>query len=129
MCFAIKVVVTYLKQCSLFWNLSWYLCRAHKATRCCVERGIGQLKRRFHVLHGEVRATPGKTYKIVAACAMLHNICKARNIGLPPEEDDGQQDDNGLVDGHNPHPFPVPAAAARRRGLIFRDEFVMAHFK
>ncbi|XP_045134215.1 putative nuclease HARBI1 [Portunus trituberculatus] len=41
--------------------------RAHKRTRCRVERGIGQLKlkRRFHVLHGEIKVDPIKTSKIV----------------------------------------------------------------
>ena len=32
--------------------------RAHKHTQNVVERGIGQMKRRFHVLHGEIRLTP-----------------------------------------------------------------------
>ncbi|KAK0133930.1 hypothetical protein N1851_030516 [Merluccius polli] len=31
---------------------------AHKNTRNLVERGIGQMKRRFHVLHGEIRLSP-----------------------------------------------------------------------
>lgn len=61
------------------------LYRALKRTRCVVERGIGQLKRRFHVLHGEVRVSPQKTCKIILACAVLHNICKDRNIQLPEE--------------------------------------------
>jgi hypothetical protein len=29
--------------------------RAHKKTRCLVERVIGTWKRRFHVLHSEIR--------------------------------------------------------------------------
>lgn len=61
------------------------LYRALKRTRCVVERGIGQLKRRFHVLHGEVRVSPQKTCKIILSCAVLHNICKDRNIQLPEE--------------------------------------------
>ncbi|KAK4326393.1 hypothetical protein Pmani_003109 [Petrolisthes manimaculis] len=61
--------------------------RAHKRTRCVVERGIGQLKRRFHVLHGEIRVDQIKTSKIVMVCAALHNLCKERNLGLPDEHD------------------------------------------
>ncbi|KAK4325124.1 hypothetical protein Pmani_004278 [Petrolisthes manimaculis] len=61
--------------------------RAHKRTRCVVERGIGQLKRRFHVLHGEIRVDQIKTSKIVMVCAALHNLCKERNLGLPDEYD------------------------------------------
>ena len=53
-----------------------------------MERGIGQLKRRFHVLHSEVRLEPQKTCKVILACAVLHNICKLRNIALPDAEDD-----------------------------------------
>ncbi|KAK0148240.1 hypothetical protein N1851_011850 [Merluccius polli] len=49
--------------------------RAHKTTRAVVERGIGQLKRRFHM-----RLTPDKVCKVIIACAILHNICKARQI-------------------------------------------------
>ncbi|XP_048879280.1 putative nuclease HARBI1 [Brienomyrus brachyistius] len=43
--------------------------KAHKKTRSVVERGIGQLKRRFHVLHGEVRLSPAKVCKVITACA------------------------------------------------------------
>ena len=50
-----------------------------------MERGIGQLKRRFHVLHGEIRLTPAKTCQVIVACAILHNICKRRNIQLPDD--------------------------------------------
>ena len=34
--------------------------RAHKTTRCCVERGIGQLKKRWGILQGEIRMEPEK---------------------------------------------------------------------
>jgi len=37
--------------------------RAHKRTRAAVERGIGQLKRRWGLLHGEARLSPVKTCK------------------------------------------------------------------
>ncbi|KAK0143471.1 putative nuclease HARBI1 [Merluccius polli] len=35
---------------------------AHKNTRNVVERGIGQMQRRFHVLHGEIRLREGKGF-------------------------------------------------------------------
>ncbi|XP_045105037.1 putative nuclease HARBI1 [Portunus trituberculatus] len=66
--------------------------RAHKRTRCIVERGIGQLKRRFHVLHGEIRVDPIKTSKIVMVCAALHNLCKEMNLQLPDDEHDEYED-------------------------------------
>lgn len=37
------------------------------------------------MLHSEVRLTPLKTCKVILACALLHNICKFRNIDLPDE--------------------------------------------
>jgi len=33
--------------------------RAHKTTRCTIERAFGILKRRFHCLHTELRLQPG----------------------------------------------------------------------
>lgn len=61
-----------------------------------MERGIGQLKRRFHVLHGEIRLSPDKACQVIVACCILHNICKDRQIPCPLDDgdlDDSQQDD------------------------------------
>ncbi|XP_052788810.1 putative nuclease HARBI1 [Mya arenaria] len=55
---------------------------AHKTTRSRVERGIGQLKRRWGILNGEIGLKPEKACKVIIACAVLHNICKRRNIPL-----------------------------------------------
>ncbi|KAK0149475.1 putative nuclease HARBI1 [Merluccius polli] len=46
---------------------------AHKNTRNVVERGIGQMKRRFHVLHGEIRLSPERESTVITVCAILHN--------------------------------------------------------
>ncbi|KAK0150858.1 putative nuclease HARBI1 [Merluccius polli] len=46
---------------------------AHKNTRNLVERGIGQMKRRFHVLHGEIRLSPERESTVITVCAILHN--------------------------------------------------------
>ncbi|KAK0144501.1 putative nuclease HARBI1 [Merluccius polli] len=46
---------------------------AHKNTRNVVERGIGQMKRRFHVLHGEVHLSPERASTVITVCAILHN--------------------------------------------------------
>ncbi|XP_062849608.1 putative nuclease HARBI1 [Trichomycterus rosablanca] len=69
--------------------------RAHRSTRSVVERGIGQWKRRFHILHSEIRYSPEKVCRIIMACEILHNICKKRNIPSPPtleNRDDGDED-------------------------------------
>ncbi len=59
-----------------------------------MERGIGQLKRRFHVLHGEIRQSPECASRIIMACGILHNICKARKTPLLDDDDDGDGDDD-----------------------------------
>ena len=46
---------------------------AHKTTRCIIEQTFGLLKRRFHVLHSEIRMVPDRVCTIVAACFVLHN--------------------------------------------------------
>ncbi|XP_071110025.1 putative nuclease HARBI1 [Haliotis cracherodii] len=94
--------------------------RAHKRTRSVVERGIGQLKRRFHVLHGEIRLSPIKACKIITCCGILHNICKIRNIPLPDSESNVPDDDMTApyrerdIPGHN---------------LTFRNHFANTHFQ
>ena len=60
--------------------------KAHKTTRCIIERSFGLLKRRFHVLHSEIRMAPDRVCTIIVACIVLHNIA----IRLrEPEVDDG----------------------------------------
>ncbi|VDI18679.1 Hypothetical predicted protein [Mytilus galloprovincialis] len=48
--------------------------KCHCSTRSVIERTFGRLKRRFHILHSEIRMKPGKACKILIACAILHNI-------------------------------------------------------
>ncbi|CAC5381344.1 HARBI1 [Mytilus coruscus] len=59
----------------------------HASTRSVIERTFGILKRRFHVLHSEVRMKPEKVCRIFGACAVLHNIALSRNESLV--NDDG----------------------------------------
>lgn len=96
-----------------------------------MERGIGQLKRRFHVLHSEVRISPPvKICKMIHVCGMLHNICKERNIHIPLNEAEAEPDDGVAL--HDPvhdeavHPLP---AGRRNAGLLYRDAFCNLHFK
>ncbi|XP_052768080.1 putative nuclease HARBI1 [Mya arenaria] len=74
--------------------------RSHKTTRSRVEKAIGQLKRRFGVLHTEITLSPEKACKVVIACAVLHNLCKARGIPFA----DNQDDDNGNNNNGDPRP-------------------------
>lgn len=45
-------------------------------TRVIIERTIGQLKRRFHCLHGELRLEPARAGRVIIACVVLFNISK-----------------------------------------------------
>ncbi|KAH3723653.1 hypothetical protein DPMN_049447 [Dreissena polymorpha] len=45
---------------SIEWDIILSIPRADIITRSKVERGIGQLKRRWGVLHGEIRLKPEK---------------------------------------------------------------------
>ncbi|KAJ1216532.1 hypothetical protein NDU88_004133, partial [Pleurodeles waltl] len=50
---------------------------AHRMTHRVLERTFGLLKSRFRCLHkscGALQYSPENTCKIVATCAMLHNI-------------------------------------------------------
>ncbi|KAK3881433.1 hypothetical protein Pcinc_014089 [Petrolisthes cinctipes] len=111
--------------------------RAHKKTRSVVERGIGQWKRRFHVLHSEIRLTPtAKVCKIIFVCAVLHNICKDRNIQLLFEDDPGHDqppaEDNiqmAANDDDDDQVEPPPVGYQARDGLPYREEFARLHFQ
>ncbi|XP_056001720.1 putative nuclease HARBI1 [Ostrea edulis] len=99
--------------------------RAHKRTRSIVERGIGPLKRRVHVLHGEVRLFPQKTCQVIIACAVLHNICKDRQIQIPDEDpdenpNDAEDDDTNHHDGG--------AVRDNNNGTLYRQLSAVTHF-
>lgn len=77
--------------------------RAHRVTRCLIERTFGVLKRRFHILHGEVRMCPERVCTIVVACCILHNIAIDHNEPMEQEEplmdDDTNNNYNGVATG------------------------------
>ncbi|XP_045032974.1 putative nuclease HARBI1 [Daphnia magna] len=58
---------------------------SHKSTRCTIERSFGLLKKRFYVLHSEIRMSPTKASWITVACCLLHNIAIDRK--MPLDED------------------------------------------
>ncbi|CAH3116126.1 unnamed protein product, partial [Pocillopora meandrina] len=59
---------------------------AHCKTRVIIEQTFGRWKRRFHVLHSEIRMAPEKVCIIIGACAVLHNI--AIFLSEPMEDGD-----------------------------------------
>ena len=61
--------------------------RTLKLTRSLIERTFGVLKRRFHVLHSEIRMSPERVCTIVVTCCILHNIDVDHNEPLPDSEE------------------------------------------
>ena len=59
---------------------------AHARTRVAIEQAFGVWKRRFHLLHSEIRMKPEKE----KACAVLHNIAILRN---EPQDGHAEADD------------------------------------
>lgn len=97
--------------------------RSHKCTRTIVKRTIGQLKRQFHVLHGEIRQHPQRASNINIACGILHNIAKMFNLPLPDGDDNpDDKSDNGNANEH------VVAAIQNTDGRTYRNDIVSAHF-
>ncbi|XP_061166258.1 putative nuclease HARBI1 [Saccostrea echinata] len=78
---------------------------AHSKTRVAIERKFGWWKRRFHVLHSEIRMKPERVCTIIGACAVLHNLAIMYNE--PPMDEDItvngniQGNYNGPEDGKN----------------------------
>lgn len=106
--------------CFRFFNY-----RAHIRTRNVVERGIGQLKRRFHVLHSEIRVNPPlKVCQLVYECAMLHNVCKQRNIPLDDEHIGNQY----AAPVQDVEAVPPPAGE-QETGRAYRDHIANTHFR
>ncbi|XP_064467971.1 putative nuclease HARBI1 [Ornithodoros turicata] len=94
---------------------------SHSTTRALVERTIGQLKRRFHCLHSELRVLTKHTCPIIVACCVLHNI--AKDFGSEVQEADSDND-------HDPDYDPqlVSSYEGRQDGFMYRDAIVRQHF-
>ena len=71
---------------------------AHCKTRVIIEQTFGHWKRRFHVLHSEIRMAPEKVCIIIGACAVLHN--RAILLSEPVEDgEDGREIENNVYCG------------------------------
>lgn len=72
--------------------------QAHRKARVIIEQTFGRWKRRFHLLHSEIRMQPEKVCQLVGACAILHNIAHAFN---EPMEDLEEADDQPAVQDYS----------------------------
>ncbi len=94
--------------------------QAHTCSRSVVERSFGILKRRFGVLHCEIRMTPIKACRIAAACTVLHNI--AFNAKEPNEFDTVTSEDSR-------YPGTIPTGEViSHSGHVYRDQFIKLYF-
>lgn len=82
------------------------------------------MKRRFHVLHGEIRLSPERASTVITVCALLHNLCKQRNIPQPDDEDEDEDDHDEDGDDHD-----AEFGRVEQNGLAFRDHFANTHFR
>ena len=87
------------------------------------------MKRRFHVLHGEIWLTPERASTVITVWAILHNLCKRRDIPQPDDDDDDddddEEDDDHDDDGDRDNEF----GRVEPSGLAFMDHFVNTHFR
>nr|XP_047141437.1 putative nuclease HARBI1 [Hydra vulgaris] len=86
-----------------------------RKTRVIIEQVFGRWKRRFHLLHGEIRMTPERTYTKIVACAVLHNLAIQLN--------DGDMDENPIENDENDNEDIVA-----ENSFQFRDDFALRHF-
>ncbi len=57
-------------------------------TRVTVGRVIGQIKRRFHCLHSELRLEPERAGRVIVACVVLFNMSKDLGVLMDEEDED-----------------------------------------
>ena len=88
--------------------------RAHRKTRVIIEQTFGRWKRRFHLLHSEVRMHPEKVCQLIGACAILHNIAIAFNEPMEDLDDDDEPE--------------VPEYQGPEGGRLIRDHIANTFF-
>ncbi|KAJ1106079.1 hypothetical protein NDU88_003482 [Pleurodeles waltl] len=98
---------------------------AHKRTRNLIERTFGLLKARFRCLHrsgGALQYTPITAFKIVVACAILHNIATRRGLPLTPADPDPDDEEQ-----EQPHRHHGDRSLANQ-GRLRRDHIATQYF-
>lgn len=83
-----------------------------------IEQTFGRLKRRWSILHQELRVTPDKAAKIFCAAATLHNLAIDRNV---PDHFDDLNDDYE-------QPIVQPYNGPDNNGSAFRTQLTASFF-
>ncbi|CAM4680670.1 unnamed protein product [Leuciscus chuanchicus] len=89
-------------------------------TRSIIERTIGQLKRRFHCLHSEMRVEPSRACRIIVACVVLFNLSKTYSA---IEKEDEHGNEEGYEELHL-----IQNQDFQQAGYAARDAIVNAFF-
>merc|ERR1712071_364876 len=98
--------------------------RAHKTTRCVIQRAFGILKRRFHCLHTELRLQPGPASRVIAACCVLHNISIDRRQINDYEYEDEEEMQLPIID----HVREENGLVLRQQGFEKRNNITLNYF-
>uniref|UniRef100_A0A915IQZ8 DDE Tnp4 domain-containing protein n=1 Tax=Romanomermis culicivorax TaxID=13658 RepID=A0A915IQZ8_ROMCU len=83
----------------------------HKRTRILIEQVFGQWKRRFTILHGDLRVKYEHALLVIICCSILHNIAVKHR--LPDFEEMNEDLDD--------HEFPNLNVQNLQNGLRYRD--------
>jgi hypothetical protein len=73
--------------------------KAHKSTRCIIERTYGIWKMRFRCLHRGLTLTPKRSLYVTVATAGLHNVCMKKRIPFEYDETEEDEEDLKLPEG------------------------------
>ncbi|XP_069062044.1 putative nuclease HARBI1 [Pleurodeles waltl] len=104
----------------------WRYNAAHRATRNMVERTFGLLKSRFLCLNrsgGPLQYSPKTTCRIVAACAIFHNIATTRGIPAEICEPESDEDDDPIP------PLQPADRTSAAEGRQRRADITYNHFR
>ena len=90
-------------------------------TRVKIEQSFGIFKRRFHLMHSEIRMDPVKVSQLIGACAVLHNIAILWNDMYDPGE--------AMLENDQPDvpPYDGPEDGLQIRDYICEHYFWMFH--
>ncbi len=80
----------------------------------------------FHVLHREIRQSTERASRIIMACGILHNICKARNIPFLDDDNDDYDSDDDYDANDKSTIDPTLQIGSSRESI--RDCFANLHF-
>ena len=95
--------------------------KAHRKTRCIVERSFGILKSRWRILDhtgGTLCYKPAKVCKIILTCMILHNICRRNGTPLI----DGPSQEPEII-GDDQHDNSRSLSGERQRQRLINNVF------